>query len=873
MKKNLACPLLKEQIRSCLCENGLHAYVYPRHDVKAVTVQAWVKTGSVHEEEFSGCGLSHFLEHMIFQGSKTFPGNSAAAFVADLGGNINAVTSLEYTSVFVNLPSEHACEGIRLISSMLHEPLLEENAFNSEREVILRELAMYKDSPVQNLFNRLREETFSAHPLRYPVGGYVDLLKSLTPEMMRTYHKRRYTPGRIFYTVVGDVEEEQIFDAIRKEYAVREHGNLQEIIFPEENAPRQSRFISTEFQAPQTYCGACWHTPGAGSADALPVSVFADILGNGDSSRLYETLVNREQLAVDLLFTSDALRSIGYSSIITMSEPRHAKRLTERSLEIVQDFVQNGPTEEELTRTCNCQRAEYLRTLQTNDSIARLMGMNTLHNGTPDASDSYLPRLAALTKEDLIRAGKEYFSMDSVTVIEQHPPVRKSCRPAKKKAAGSKEVHFHVLEKGQRLLFLEDRSLPLVSVEIMLPGGLLDETASRHGLSSLLRETLPAGNGKYTESELNHILDLHGIDLDVRSGNVALTISADGPEEHLDLICSLLSDLLATPRFEEKIVQRECANLVEEIKSRSMDPRSCAVSSFREAFFGDHPFGVNPETLLKEIVTLKGKDLKRFYREVSLDPARCVIAIAGDLSGEEARDAARKILGKCPWKGKHPGTYPEPSYPEKETRVEKTLPREQAVVMTGMRGVDLRSSDSLILDLIRMDASSMAGRLFQAVRNDNSLVYYAHFTQICGYGFDGGMGYMGATSPEGVAILEKIFDKEIRTMIKEGLSEKAFINAKRNLLFQMDSLAQAPGDYLGVAATYEFVADSREIFLKQREALEKLTLEEFNGRVKKLFSGKKRLTCIVLPEKKTSEGSSSGKVKTKSTNKVSGKGK
>ena len=278
MKKNLSCPLLKEQIRSCLCENGLHACVYPRHDVKAVTVQAWVKTGSIHEEEFSGCGLSHFLEHMIFQGSKGFPGNSAAAFVADLGGNINAVTSLEYTSVFVNLPSEHVCDGIRLINSMLRDPLLEEASFHSEREVILRELAMYKDSPVQNLFNRLREETFSVHPLRYPVGGYVDLLKSLTPEMMRTYHRRRYTPGRIFYTVVGDVEAEEVFDFIRKECSSWEHGNLQEIVFPEESAPVQSRFLTAEFQAPQTYCGACWHTPGAGSPDSLPVSTLMVLL-------------------------------------------------------------------------------------------------------------------------------------------------------------------------------------------------------------------------------------------------------------------------------------------------------------------------------------------------------------------------------------------------------------------------------------------------------------------------------------------------------------------------------------------------------------------------------------------------------------------
>ena len=140
-------PRISGKVRPALFDNGLRAYVIPKNEAPTVTVQAWVATGSIHEDEFLGCGLSHFLEHMLFQGTEKFPGSAIADTVTHLGGYLNAYTSKTHTVYYINLPAAYAAKGIEMVDDMLRNPLFPEEKFLSEKDVILRECAMYQDSP------------------------------------------------------------------------------------------------------------------------------------------------------------------------------------------------------------------------------------------------------------------------------------------------------------------------------------------------------------------------------------------------------------------------------------------------------------------------------------------------------------------------------------------------------------------------------------------------------------------------------------------------------------------------------------------------------------------------------------------------------
>lgn len=841
-------PILADRIHSCLLDNGLRVYVLPRHEIKAVTVQTWVATGSIHEGEYLGCGLSHFLEHMLFQGTREYPGNAVSEQIAAFGGSLNAATSSEFTYFYINLPSERLREGLTMLDDMVREPLLPEEKFYSERDVILRELAMYKDSPVQNLFGKVREETFRMHPVRFPIGGYAERLADVTPEIMRQYHDLRYTPGRTVYVVVGDVEPEKVFDILRERTAGWARGRMDEPCLPQEPPCLFQRRARIEFPSPQAYYAASWQSPGAAHADYVPVSAFAGILGSGDSSRLYEELVNRRQLALDLLFYSEAVSAIGYSGVVAIAEPGKMKPLAEGTFDILRKFIKEGPTDEELNRLRTVQKAEYLREMQTNEGIAQMLGRSVLRFGSPDAADRYLPALDALTREDLIRVGEQYFLPEAASIVEQYPPEsREHSAAVPAKIPQNIPVAFR-LASGQKVICLEDHALPLANVSILLPGGLLNEKTDRHGLTRLLAETLAGGCAQYDETTFNRMLESRAIDLGIEACNTGLKISLNCPAEQLSDAVSLLCAMLPEPLFPTEIVERERVALLESLKTRQMTPMSVADSLMRETMFAGHAFGTGIAALLKSLPEIMVDELRDFYRNICLSAPCAVFGFSGALTRQDAEKLAVQLADSCKWNQFVPQAQPEPVFPTQDIRRETTLPRQQAVVLTALPGIRVSSSDMDVLGLVHADASSMASHLFQTVRNENGLVYYAGFTHQPGFGFDGCMGYYGATSTEGVPKLEKIFRDEIQRLAENGFSQEDFDNARRMMLFQLDNLRQCPGDLLSGLVSAEFTGVGWEYSWNRQKALKALTLNDFNRRLKKLFSGKAAVTAAVLPE-------------------------
>ena len=854
--KKTTFPVLSGKIASRQFDNGLRCYVLPRHQAEAVTLQAWIATGSIHEGRYLGYGLSHFLEHMLFQGTTQFPGNEISEKIAAFGGELNAATSSEYTYFYFNLPPDHLKDGLIMMNSMIREPLLPEKQFQSERDVILRELAMYRDSPLQHLFEKVRMDALRVHPLRYSAGGYPELLSAVTPEIMREYHRLRYTPDRTFYVVVGDVEPEKVFDSLEECAGNWPRGSQEEVVLPTEPPCIFRRNTRIEFPAPQAYYAATWQTPGTIHPDFIAVNAFSDILGDGDSSRLYEELVNRRMLAQDILFYSLALSSTGYSGAAAIADPAKMPELSERVFEILLKFAAEGPRDDELECLRNNQRAEYLRLLQTNEGIAPLIGKSVLQYGTPAAIDLYLPALDRLTKEDLIRVGQKYFAENAASVIEQYPAgfIRKQGKNPKKRLPpiGMQIPQRKEYPAGQKLIFLENHDLPLVNLILLMPGGILNESRRQPGLTRLLAETLAAGNAKYPEAEFHRRLERYAIDLNLEAGLSALTVSVTCPKEQLPTAVELFCAMLESPSFPEDAVKRERENLISTIKTALMKPETAARDLIRGKLFGRHPFGISGASQLKAIAGIQAEDLKNFYRNICLSAPGTVVGFSGDLTLAEADQWTGKIIRACRWNRYCPPLFPEPDFPVREMRKTTALPRQQAVVFTALPGAASGTPDADVLSLIRQDASSMASKLFQTVRNQNGLVYYAHFTGQPGFHFKGYMGYCGATTAAGVPELEKIFQEEIARLGRKGLSAEEFENARKMLLFQLENLRQSPEELLSALASAEFTGSGWEYIWNRKEKIQNLTLREFNRRVKELFTGKKAVTAVVLPQ--TAEG-------------------
>ena len=177
--------------------NGLEVLYTQRPGIGLCTVQAWVRTGSVHEGQWEGSGISHYLEHMVFKGTGRFTNRELTEAIHRSGGNSNAYTTFDRTVYYVDAPAEGFETAMESISEMVFDPLITDADAKMEREVILREIAMRDDEHDSVLAEHVLLEAFRSHPMRHPIIGHKELFVRITADDLRSYHAGRYAPRKV----------------------------------------------------------------------------------------------------------------------------------------------------------------------------------------------------------------------------------------------------------------------------------------------------------------------------------------------------------------------------------------------------------------------------------------------------------------------------------------------------------------------------------------------------------------------------------------------------------------------------------------------------------------------------------------------------
>src|SRR5438105_4420164 len=170
----------REPVERTVLPNGLTLILKRDTSAALASVQVWVKTGSVHENEQLGAGLSHYLEHMLFKGTERRAGREISATVQAHGGYINAYTTFDRTVYYIDLPSEHTAVAIDLLADAVLHSTLPEEEVTKEKDVILREIAMTKDDPDNRLWDTLFSTAFREHPYHHPIIGHREVFATVT---------------------------------------------------------------------------------------------------------------------------------------------------------------------------------------------------------------------------------------------------------------------------------------------------------------------------------------------------------------------------------------------------------------------------------------------------------------------------------------------------------------------------------------------------------------------------------------------------------------------------------------------------------------------------------------------------------------------
>jgi zinc protease len=292
----------REPVERLVLQNGLTLILKPDRPAALASVQVWVKTGSQHEGDYLGAGLSHYVEHMLFKGTERRAGRDISATVQAHGGYINAYTTFDRTVYYIDLPSEHTQVAIDLLADAVLHSTLPADECAKEKDVILREIAMTKDDPDHRLWDALFATAFRDHPYRQPIIGYRDVFSAITREDLVAYYRARYVPNNLVVVIVGDIDVAATRAAVEHHFGAVPRARLAPVLVPPESlqlGPRaEHRFEDVEV----TRAVLAWPIPGLSHEDAPALDVLANILGGGDSSVLWREI--REKAG--LVHTIDA---------------------------------------------------------------------------------------------------------------------------------------------------------------------------------------------------------------------------------------------------------------------------------------------------------------------------------------------------------------------------------------------------------------------------------------------------------------------------------------------------------------------------------------------------------------------------------------
>jgi len=847
-------PRLSDRLRSLTLDNGLEIHVIPIRRAPVFAAQFWIETGSIHEEQDLGRGLSHFLEHMVFNGTSRWPdARTMREKVAELGLYSNAWTSYAETVYVQSGPSDALFDSLDMLSSMVSEPLFPQEAFLKEKEVILRECDMSGDDPDRILFRNMSRDLFRFSPLRIPVIGTRDGIESVDRDIMTAYYERRYSPHRCKVVVAGDAVPEKVFDFLSKRLSGWKRRPGADPVIPTEPV-RPFPVRSVAYQSdPLARCGLSFLLPGCGVRyGSAAVDVLVNILGGQDSSRLPAELETRLGLVTDTGADQFSIRENGMIRLNFETEPENVEKVLDTARKILRTVCEKGVSREELARSVRRVRCASLDLLRSSTSLARTAGRCLRNYGSCEPLDLYADRIAALTPDD-IRAAAEKYLADSEETLTMVLPEKKRLMPKTVPSLPPARAKKLAVSREKDLVFVPDPESPFAGLTLALCGGPAWEEAGESGCSNLLAECLFCGCEGYSETEFRRKLDDLAILLSVHaSAEGGILISLESLKEDFPAALDLLVSMLRAPAFPKAPVERERRRLADLYRDADAQPLQAAVTGAAGLIFGKNSPYARPMKERAETVSKRTPDeLRTFFRKKVLLLRHAVFGASGALSEKEALQAFRRILRDVPWDRKDT-PFPAPRAPRSGIEGRALIrPKNQTVAVYALPAPPAGDAESEFPMRLCLSALAHSGSvIFDEIREKRGLAYFASLFHTACPG-DGCLMFYAGIRDDAVEETFSVFEAIRSRLARKGLTAEEIRSAGTRLRAAVMKKMEDSADLCELCVRDQFLGLGMNHFDELLGLLKKMDPKSVNRVVRTVFSSPIRKWVVVSPEKFT----------------------
>ncbi|MCC0001610.1 MAG: insulinase family protein [Methylobacteriaceae bacterium] len=396
-------------------DNGMEVVVIPDHRAPVVTHMVWYRNGSADDPPLKS-GIAHFLEHLMFKGTKNHPQGEFSSLVSDLGGQENAFTGHDYTSYFQRVPREHLGTMMEYEADRMTNLVLSDEVVAPERDVVLEERRMRTDSdPSAELSEAVQAALFAHHPYGTPIIGWGHEIETLGREDALAYYERFYTPENAIRVVAGDVQPADVEKLARETYGrIPARGAPPVRRRPQEPPARARRHVSLadeKVEQPtyeRVYVVPSARTAEPGEAEAL--EVMSHLLGAGQSSRLYKQLVIDKPVAVaaGAYYMSSSLDA---TRLWVYGVPAEDVSLDDFDVAIdgvIADFIANPPGDKEFERAKTRLVADAVYAQDSQVALARWYGAALAIGETIEDVSGWTARIEAVTPEAVVAAARKW---------------------------------------------------------------------------------------------------------------------------------------------------------------------------------------------------------------------------------------------------------------------------------------------------------------------------------------------------------------------------------------------------------------------------------------------------------------------------------
>lgn len=801
-------------------KNGLQVLFVESHKSPVISIQMWVRTGSADEKKGEE-GISHFIEHLVFKGTRNFKMGEIASIIEGSGGELNAYTSFDQTVFYVTISKSFVDTGLNAICEMMGFPLFDPQEIDNEREVVIEEIKRGNDSLGRRASQLLFSTAYKKHAYGIPVIGFDKNIRKMSAKKIKSFYQSRYSPENMFLVVTGDFDSKEMKQKVAKIYTdIAKHRTkkVKRVKEPKQVKPR-SAVEESKFEQSISYLA--WKVPSIKHKDTAALDVLALILGQGDSSRLVNKLRIEAPTVNSIGASVFSVQEEGLFTISMGYNKENFSQALKETQEQIADLFIRPPSEAEMTKAISNLESEQYYSLETVDGLARVAGNSEFLMKDPNYLDKYLAQVRKLKPMDIVKAAKKYLDPKTLSVatltnankketeklignfIKDYSVLAKTFKVPKKLPAtnvklpkfaklnhGSQtETRKVKLASGVTVLLRPSEETHIISAKAAMLGGARLERADQEGLTELFGRTWMGGTKKQSEGQIYQEIEEIAAAMSPVAGRNSIGLGIEVLSPFEDKASDLFLDMLVNPTLPTDVMNRERSIQLEQIKSKNDNPSQLCIRDFMLTLFEGHPYAKDMIGSEQSVSKIKNEELKTFWQK-HLFKSNTTLILAGRYDENlwlKKIEAATKSLRE--------GSAPINKFPVGEVKdkiVFQKLEKEQSHLVYGFRGLTIHDDDRFALQVIQSILAGQGGRLFLELRDKNSLAYSVSPLRL--EGLD--TGYFGAyigCSPDKVSKALQMMKEQFQLLCEKKVDDHELLRAKRYLMGRHDIDLQRTG--------------------------------------------------------------------------------